>query len=631
MKNLYLVQVADKYGPNSFLPVAISYQWMFASTSKAVKENFEVADVLIEKKSPQNYVESLEKEPHVMMLSSYVWNWEYNKVLARLVKEKYPNCLTITGGPNVDKRDKQFFEKYPMFDIAVMGEGEQASKEILRRYLKNEKYDNIPHVFPKGGELCALPQRAENLNIIPSPILTGFYDWIMERVEAEHGPQMWQVTYETLRGCPYRCTFCDIGDLYWQKIKTFDMPRVEKEIDWMADRKIEYVAVCDSNWGLMPRDVDITKYVIKKKLETGFPKFWDVTWAKANSDRIYEIAMLDKEAGTRLFKGVTFAMQSLHQETLDASRRLNLKYDAAFEYLEKYRKEDIPTYSELIWPMPEETYDSLKDGIQRLIDLGQKDFLMVHPLVLTFNAEMGQPAYIEKHGLQFRDVPLDTFYLSVDDLEDYIVEKTWGVIGTNAANPVEVYRGHLLSHLLIVMYYYGWGHYLLEYLNSKYELKHIDIIEKMLEYFMGTDTLIGRELQETVDSLTAVFDKQEFWGRQVLGDDDVFWEYKGATSIVFYQNKEQLKNELSDFCSNKLQLQVQDAIDLNIDMCHTNDRTYPFVKTYNEDTVKHTLGIEGSTLTLDHYDKKEMTDKEFFHLAYHYQRKNRYWRCKVAI
>jgi radical SAM superfamily enzyme YgiQ (UPF0313 family) len=629
MKNLYLIQVADKYGPNSFLPVAISYQWMFASTSKLVKDNFEVADVLIEKKNPHTYVDSLKKEPHVVMLSSYVWNWEYNKVLARLIKEKYPNCLTITGGPNVDKRDKEFFDKYPMFDIAVMGEGEQASKEILRRYLKDESYNNIPHVFPKGGELCALPQRAENLNIIPSPILTGFYDWIMERVEAEHGPQMWQVTYETLRGCPYRCTFCDIGDLYWQKIKTFDLPRVEKEIDWMADRKIEYVAVCDSNWGLMPRDVDITKYVIKKKLETGFPKFWDVTWAKANSDRIYEIAMLDKEAGTRLFKGVTFAMQSLHQETLDASRRLNLKYDAAFEYLEKYRKENISTYSELIWPMPEETYDSLKSGIQRLIDLGQKDFLMVHPLVLTFNAEMGQPEYIEKHGLQFRDVPLDTFYLSVDDLEDYIVEKTWGVIGTNAANPEEVYRGHLLAHLLIVMYYYGWGHYMLEYLNSKYGLEHVNVVEKMLEYFIGTDTLIGSELQATVDSLTAVFDKQEFWGRQVLGDDDVFWEYKGATSIVFYQNIDKLKSELNEFCKSKLNIEMEDAIDLNIDMCHTNGREYPLTKSYNLDTVKHSLGIEADTIILDHYDKEQMTDKEFFHVAYHYQRKNRYWRCEI--
>ena len=99
---------------------------------------------------------------------------------------------------------------------------------------------------------------------------------------------------------------------------------------------------------------------------------------------------MDKEAGTRLFKGVTFAMQSLNQETLDASKRLNLKTEEALTYLKKYQEVDIPTYSELIWPMPSETYDTLKDGIQRLIELGQKDFLMVHPLVITYNAEMGQ-------------------------------------------------------------------------------------------------------------------------------------------------------------------------------------------------------------------------------------------------
>ena len=87
MKNLYLIQVADKYGPNSFLPIAISYQWMYASTSKLVKENYQVSDVLIEKKSPKQYVEDMEHEPHVMMLSSYVWNFEYNKELAKRTKE----------------------------------------------------------------------------------------------------------------------------------------------------------------------------------------------------------------------------------------------------------------------------------------------------------------------------------------------------------------------------------------------------------------------------------------------------------------------------------------------------------------------------------------------------------------
>jgi len=628
MKNLYLVQVADKYGPNSFLPIAISYQWMYASTSKLVKENFQVPDVLIEKKSPKQYVEDMEHEPHVMMLSSYVWNFEYNKELAKRTKEKYPNCLTITGGPHIDKRDKEFFEKYPMFDVAVMGEGENASRELLKRYLKGENYNDIPHVFPKGGELCPLPTRVQDLNIIPSPILTGFYDEIIERVEKEHGPQMWQVTYETLRGCPYKCTFCDIGDDYWQKIKMFDMERVKAEIDWMADRKIEYVAVCDSNWGLMPRDVDITEYVIKTKQEKGYPKFWDVTWAKANSDRIYQIAMMDKEAGTRLFKGVTFAMQSLNQDTLDASKRLNLKTEEALTYLHKYQEVDIPTYSELIWPMPNETYDTLKNGIQRLIELGQRDFLMVHPLVITFNATMGQPWYIKKYGLETVDVPLDTFYLSVEELEDYIVERTLAVVGTNTTTRDIVVKGNLFSHLLIVFYYYGWGHYLLEYIFNKYGIKHIDIVEEMFEYFENKqDSIIGEEIRESENSLRGVFERGEFWGRQVLGDDDIFWEYKGATSIVFSQNRDKLQTELTEFCKDRFGEDLSDVVRFNLDMCRDYTNIYPIEKTYKKDTLQNTLRIDEKTITLDHWDKEELEPLEFYHRAYHYQRKNRYWRC----
>lgn len=631
MKNLYLVQVSDKYGPNSFLPVAISYQWMYASTSKLVKENFQVADVLIEKKSPKKYVEELIDEPHVIMLSSYVWNWEYNKVLASEIKKKYPNCLTITGGPHIDKRDSEFFTKYPMFDIAVMGEGEEASKEILKRYLKGESYNDIPHVFPNGGKLCSLPSRLQELDRIPSPILTGFYDRIIDAVEKEHGPQMWQVTYETLRGCPYKCTFCDIGDDYWQKIKTFEMERVEKEIDWMSARKIEYVAVCDSNWGLMPRDVDITKYVIKKKLENGYPKFWDVTWAKANSDRIYEIAMLDKEAGTRLFKGITFAMQSLNTDTLDATKRLNLKQDQALEYLQKYEEQDIPTYSELIWPMPNETYNSLKSGIQTLIDLGQKSFLMVHPLVITYNATMGQPWYQKKYKFKTNEVPLDTFYLSVDDLQDYIVEKTYAVVETESASVDLVLRGHLLSHLLIVMYYYGWGHYLMEYLKNKHNISQVDVSEKMLTYFLKSDTLIGDELRKTDESLKNVFERGEFWGRQVLGEDDIFWEYKGATSIIFSKNRDTLKLELIQFCKDTYDLDLEDVVTFNMDMCRDYEFNYPIAKEYNLDTVKHCTGVDSTKINITHWDDEKLSPLEFYHRAYHYQRKNRYWRNNIFI
>ena len=190
MFNLYLVQTVDKYGPNSFLPLAISYQWMFAQADAEVKHNWKVADVLIEKIPPNEYVASMQTVPHIVAMSCYVWNWEYNQALAREIKSVYPDCQIVVGGPNVDKRDKNFFENYSMFDLAVMGEGEPAFRSILKRRIWNRDYNDIPRVFPKGGELCDLPDRFKDLEAIPSPILSGFYDWIIDREEAKNGKQM---------------------------------------------------------------------------------------------------------------------------------------------------------------------------------------------------------------------------------------------------------------------------------------------------------------------------------------------------------------------------------------------------------------------------------------------------------
>ena len=629
MLNLYLVQTVDKYGPNSFLPLAISYQWMFAQADEEVRKNWAVKDVLIEKIVPDQYVKQMQHKPDLVAMSCYVWNWEYNKTLAREIKRVYPDCLIVVGGPNVDKRNKNFFLDFPMFDIAVMGEGEPAFRKILQNIIHNKNFNGIPRVFPKGGTLCDLPDRFKNIEAIPSPILTGFYDWIIDKEEVRTGKKMWQVTYETLRGCPYRCAFCDIGDAYWNKINQFDMDRIKSEIDWMSDRKIEYVGVCDSNWGMMKRDAEITEYVIKKKLETGYPRFWDVTWAKTNSENIYKIAKMDHEAGTRLFKGVTFAMQSLNSKTQKATSRVNLKYNDAKEYMSKYQEENIPTYSELIWPLPDETYDSLKDGIQKLIDMGQKSFLMVHPLVLTYNSAMGQQEYINQHGIKWKEVPLDTYYLKIEDLENYIVEKTMGVYATNTADEVIVMRGNLFAFLMVTMYYYGWGHHLMEYMSNKHGVRHVDFIESMLTYFFTKNSLIGDEIRQTEKHMYEVFHGDRFWGRQIL-DNDIFWEYKGATSIIFDQNRQRLSRELHEFVLSKYKKDIKDVIEFNMLMCHDSDRTYPVNKIITEDTAVNCLGKNYENIEIDHWNSSEKMDKRhFYHISYHWQRKNSYWKCNV--
>jgi putative methyltransferase len=619
--NIYLTQVSDVYGPNKFLPLAIGYQWCYGKN-----DNWTLKDVSIEKIPPKDYVKTLDN-PSMIAMSSYIWNWEYNKKLATEVKKSFPNCVIVTGGPQIHKRDPEFFDKNPMFDAVIHGEGERSFKEILARPLG--EYDNIDHVQTKT-HMPKPAQRVKDISDIPSPILEGFYEPIMAKYSAD---TLWQVTWESLRGCPYHCAFCDIGDSYWNKLTLFDMNRCKKEIDWMGRNRIEYVSVCDSNWGLLDRDIELTKFVLETKEKYGYPMWWDATWAKNNVDRNFDIAMLNKRSPVNIFKGVTFAMQSFNESTLTASERFNINEKQVAEYLVKYREENIPTYSELIWPMPEETYDSLKDNVQKLIDLGQDSYLMIHPLVITYNATMGDTKYKEKYQIVTKDVPLDTYYLSADDLENYIVERTDAVYSTRTATWEDNLRGHMFSWVSILMYYYGWGHYLAKYLKTK-SIKETVFFEKMLTWIESNPgTLLNHEYNETKQHIYDTFHNGLLWGRKVRGETDIYWEYKGASSNVLHDNITKLENELVMFLSDTKLIpeeKIKDVVKLNLHMCRLKDLKYPFKTTAPRDIIQDMLGINSDTIIIDHSDKTTPHATLWYNKAYHWDRKSKYWCCSVS-
>jgi len=630
VRNLYLAQVVDYYGPNKFLPLAISYQWLSASRDPLVRDRWRVSDVLIEKLPVDAWVDAME-DPGMVLMSCYVWNWEYNQTLAKSIKQKWPLCRICIGGPQVNKNDPSLIRNMPWFDVAVLGENEMALPRILSTDDVSE-WTKIPGVVTALTEIIIEPERTQDLDDLPSPILSGFYDWIMEKYQSRSQESiMWQVTYETMRGCPYHCAFCDIGDAYWNKTYFFSMDRIYQEIQWMAQKKIEYVSVCDSNWGISARDKDITQWVIDAKKSHGYPKFWDVTWAKNNTERVREIAMMDHEANTRLFKGITFALQSLNQSTLDQVKRFNLRDSVIHDSMLYFKKSQISTYSEMIWPMPGETLNSFKSGMQKLIDMGQKDFVMVHPLVLTPNSPMGQKDYIIKHDLEYRTVPLDTFWLKIEDPDSYVVEKVDAVYSTSSADFNDTLQGHLFAHWLIVMYYYGWAHVIIEFIVNDLGIQHRDVIQALIDYLeKNPDTLLGQEHRITKQCLTGVFDNGDFWGRQVRAND-VYWEYKSATSVILHQNRSQLAKELERFILQEFCIQNKHLIDLNENLCFDWNQKYPLRGKYDPVLLQKTLNISASDIEFDHWDKNITNENDFLHKAYHYQRKNRFWRCDVRI
>ncbi len=620
MRTLYLVQPADPYGPNKFLPLAISYQWLFAKNPR-----WDLADVVIEKLPIGPYVAKMVK-PDLVAMSCYIWNWEYNKELARQIKARFPNVTIVVGGPQVPKDDPHLFLSHPYFDIAVHGEGEAAFKEILHRF-PGRKFDDLSNV-QSASQMAKSVQRVTHLEEIPSPILTGFYEQIIAKYPAD---TLWQVTIETMRGCPYHCGFCDMGDSSWDRLQKFDLGRILSEIDWIGKNKIEYVSVCDSNWGLLERDKEITEYVIKTKLKYGYPKVWDVTMAKHSNQKTLEMALLDKVSKTRLFKGVTLALQSLNEKSLSATRRYNLSDSKLKGYLDVYRQENIPTYSELIWPLPGETLESFKSGIQKLIDFGQEDFLMVHPLVLTPNSPLSNNSTIHEYGIKTKTVPLDTYYLNISAIKDAVLEKTEAVYETKTASYEDVMSGFMFSYVFITFYYYGWAHYLAKHICRKLGITEVRFFEDLQVWMVeNPDSMIGAEYAKTLRAIRGVFDNQELWGRQVRGQQDILWEYKGASSVVFQMDRGRLQGDLKSFVSQRFGDSFLDAVDLGLLMCCDFRQKYPKRVKVNRLLAAEMFGYDSEELVIDRDDGQPPKDEdEFFAVAYHYQRKNRYWRNSV--
>ena len=158
----------------------------------------------------------------------------------------------------------------------------------------------------------------------------------------------------------------------------------------------------------------------------------------------------------------------------------------------------------------------------------------------------------------------------------------------------------------------------------------------MLKFIKAnSNTCLHHEYQETLTHLKSTFEEQGFWGRRVLGDDDIYWEYKGASSVILHENSTKLLNELVAFMEQYYpSLPAFWPVFLNCLMCKNNTAQYPLstkdIDPLDEDLAEKMLGIRSNNLIIDHFDRSPMNKKTFYHKAYHWNRKASYWRCTVS-
>ncbi len=541
MRNVYLAQVNNQYGKNVFLPYSVGLLQAYAQKIPAVQEHYRFKKLFFLKSPIAQVCKELE-DPKVFGFSNYIWNFEYNRVLAEQVKKQFPNTLVVFGGPHVPNRSQEFFIENPFVDILVHGEGEVAFSEILLETVKpNPQYQNIRGLSLKGQDqttLQTVPRpRFLDLEKIPSPYLTGVFDELIHEEYDFHASQ------ETHRGCPYTCAFCDWGSSTMSKVRPFSDDRLVAELQWFAQRKIDLLYNCDANYGLFPRDNQLTVKMTEIKKKYGFPRKFRAAYAKNSSVKIFEIAKILNDAD--MCKGVTLSFQSMDENTLQTIRRSNIRIDNFRELLQKYRAQNIPTYTEVILGLPGETYESFTQGLDSLIEAGQHESLNIYACAILPNAELGNPQTRQLHEIQTVRIPVLQHHSTPQ--KSGITEYSDIVIGTKSMSSNDWKRAFLFSWAIQTFHCLGITQHLAIFFRKEKGLSYKKFYETLIEYIENNlNTALGAELKRVNQMLANLSESSGF--EMILNDfGDIIWPPEEASFLNLIRNKDELRNEIAQF------------------------------------------------------------------------------------
>ena len=315
-----LVQINNSFSGASYFPYTVGLLQAYIEEHSEFSDHYEFLPFVYCRVSAEEGVSQL-LNANIVGFSSYVWNFRLSLEIARRLKKQNSEILIVFGGPQVPDQAESFLSKFPFIDVVCHGEGEQVFCSIVENY-PSKDWRSIPSIsyFNSDGVFVNHPKapRIKDLDIIPSPYLNGLFEILI----LENPRNEWLSLWETNRGCPFSCTFCDWGSATASKVYQFELERLFAEIDWFADKKVEFVFCCDANFGILSRDIQIAQYAADMKNRIGYPQALSVQNTKNATDRAYETQRILNAAG--LSKGVDLALQSVDENTLESVKRANI-------------------------------------------------------------------------------------------------------------------------------------------------------------------------------------------------------------------------------------------------------------------------------------------------------------------
>ena len=336
----------------------------------------------------------------ILVLSCYVWNYEKQIKLAEQVKLTKPNVFVIAGGPQVPYNDDSMWDTYKHIDAVCYTEGEKVFADFLYAW-QHDKDIDIPGILLRTNKYkpkTTVPKI--DLSALHSPYLHCKEELQRYSKQIKDAGYRLNLIWETNRGCPYSCTFCDWGMATNSKVKRFNKDMLMKEIQTFMAWNPDMVFIADANWGMYNDDVDFVEELVKQRYKYDYVTTVAFSAAKNKKTIVNKTLELLHNAGMN--GGANqLGFQHLDEEVLKIIKRDNIKTTKSLEELTETYNSGIDVIGVLILGNPGDTVDKWKHSLFQLLYMQFHDDIKVHDFMLLPNAPAADPKYMEQYKLGY--------------------------------------------------------------------------------------------------------------------------------------------------------------------------------------------------------------------------------------
>lgn len=345
-------------------PLSLGY---LSSALKASGYNeVSLIDGALIKASPAETINIMVKRglPDVVGFQVYTGAHSWTKEFIALLKLRYPQIVTIVGGPHISAL-KFLALEYLGAHYGAIGEGEKLLVDFIK-FLEGKISDptDIAGLIHISNGQKIMPKEShgfiKDVNEVPFP------DWDLIQ-PSKYFPYMEGATMAlrgkrpapilTSRGCPFRCTFCS-SNLTHKRIMRYRSPKnILEEIRYLHEKyQINEIFFTDDN---LTMDLNRAEEIFNLLMKEDFK----IHWRAQNGlriDRLTEslIAKMSKSGGYYIGVGIETGNQEVMKRIKKSVILKNVK--SMLDLLHKYK---IKVNGFFMCGLLEETEEEMNDSI----------------------------------------------------------------------------------------------------------------------------------------------------------------------------------------------------------------------------------------------------------------------------